>query len=62
MGLVEITVSERGEVERAKLISVPQNVHESMLLSAIKDWRFTPAAKDGMAVRYRQVMPITVAK
>lgn len=62
VGLVEVTVSETGEVERAKLVSVPQDVHESMLLSAIKAWRFTPAEKDGMAVRYRQVMPITVAQ
>ena len=62
VGLVEVTVSETGEVERAKLISVPQDVHESMLLSAIKAWRFIPAEKDGMAVRYRQVMPITVAQ
>ena len=61
-GLVEVIVSEKGEVERAKLISVPNNVHESMLLSAIKAWHFTPAEKDGVAVRYRQVMPITVAR
>lgn len=62
VGLVEVIVSEMGVVEQAKLISVPQNVHESMLLSAIKAWRFIPAEKDGMAVRYRQVMPITVAR
>ena len=61
-GLVEVIVSEKGEVERAKLISVPNNVHESMLLSAIKAWHFTPAEKDGVAVRYRQVIPITVAR
>ena len=62
VGLVEVVVSETGEVERAKLLGAPQNVHESMLLSAIKAWQFTPAVKDGMAVRYRQVMPITVAR
>ena len=62
VGLVEVIVSEMGEVEHAKLLSAPQNVLESMLLSAIKAWQFTPAVKDGMAVRYRQVMPITVAR
>ena len=62
VGLVEVVVSEVGEVEQVKLISVPRNVHESMLLSAIKAWCFDPAEKDGMAVRYRQVMPITVAR
>ena len=62
VGLVEVVVSETGEVERAKLISAPANVHESMLLSAIKAWHFVPAEKGGQAVRYRQVMPITVAR
>ena len=62
VGVVEVVISETGEVELAKLISAPANVHESMLLSAIKAWRFVPAEKDGQAVRYRQVMPITVAR
>ena len=62
VGLVEVVISETGEVERVKLISAPANVHESMLLSAIKAWHFVPAEKDGQAVRYRQVMPITVAR
>ena len=62
VGLVEVVISETGEVEHAKLISAPANVHESMLLSAIKAWHFVPAEKDGQAVRYRQVMPITIAR
>ena len=62
VGLVEVTVSEFGQVEKARLISAPANIHESMLLSAIKAWRFTPARRHGQAVRYRQVMPITVAR
>ena len=62
VGLVEVTVSEFGQVEKARLISAPANIHESMLLSAIKAWRFTPAKRHGQAVRYRQVMPIAVAR
>ena len=62
VGMVEVTVSEFGQVEKARLISAPANIHESMLLSAIKAWRFTPAKRHGQAVRYRQVMPITVAR
>ncbi len=62
VGLVEVVTSETGEVEQAKLLAAPQNVHESMLLSAIKAWRFEPAAMDGQPVRYRQVIPITVAR
>ena len=60
-GLVEVIVSPYGEVERAKLISVPGNVHEAMILSAIKAWQFTPALKDGHPVRYRLILPVDVA-
>ena len=62
VGMVEVTISERGEVEKARLISAPTSIHGSMLLSVIKAWRFTPATKGGQAVRYRQVMPLIAAR
>ena len=61
-GLVEVVVGATGDVESAKLISTPLNVHESMLLSAVKTWRFRPAQKDGQAVRYRQRLHIAAAR
>ena len=61
-GLVDVVVAATGDVESAKLISVPQNIHESMFLSAVKAWQFHPAIKDGQAVRYRQRMYIAVAR
>ena len=60
-GLVEVIVSPYGEVERAKLISAPGDIHEIMILSAIKAWQFTPARKDGHPVRYRLILPVDVA-
>ena len=60
-GLVEVIVSPDGEVERAKLISAPGDIHEAMILSAIKAWQFTPALKDGHPVRYRLILPVDVA-
>ena len=62
IGMVEVVVSEQGKVEKARLISNPGNVHDSMLLSAVKAWQFTPATRYEQAVRYRQVMPIVVAR
>ena len=44
-GVVETIVSASGEVEKVKLVSPPQSVHEAMILSAIKTWRFQPAMK-----------------
>ena len=62
IGMVEVVVSEYGKVERARLISNPSNVLDSMLLSAVKAWQFTPATRYEQAVRYRQVMPILVVR
>ena len=57
-----IIVSTDGTVERSKLISIPHDIHESMVLSAIKSWRFEPATKDGHPVRYRLLMPVDAAR
>jgi hypothetical protein len=56
---IDLVISPNGTVESVKLVGVPRNVHDSMLLSAVKAWEFIPALKDGVAVRYRKT--ITVA-
>jgi hypothetical protein len=56
---IDLVISPAGTVESVKLVGVPRNVHDSMLLSAVKAWEFIPALKDGVAVRYRKT--ITVA-
>lgn len=61
-GLVEVVVSATGTVESAKFVSAPLNVHESMLLSAVKAWRFRPAMRDGQAIRFRLTLPIRRAR
>ena len=56
--VVEAIVSAAGEVEKVRLVSPPRSVHEAMLLSAIKAWRFRPATKDDHSVRYRHLIPV----
>jgi hypothetical protein len=56
---VEIVVSETGEVESVKLLTPQAGVGPSMMLSAIKTWRFHPASLDGEPVRYRLRMRLT---
>lgn len=58
-GLVEVVVSVSGSVESAKFVTRPFNVHEAMLLSAVKAWRFRPAMRNGYATRYRLRIPIS---
>ena len=56
--LIELVISPLGTVESVKLIGVPRNVHDSMLLSAAKAWVFRPAVKDGVPVRYRKTVSV----
>lgn len=56
---LELTIGANGLVERVKMLSAPRNIHEFMLLSAAKAWRFEPARIDGHPVRFRHVMTLT---
>jgi len=53
---MELVISPTGTVERARFLEAPQRMADMMLLSSAKTWRFTPAMKDGQAVRYRTVL------
>ena len=61
-GVVEAIVSARGDVERVKLLSPPESVHQAMILSAIKTWRFRPAELHGLPVRYRQLIQVAIPR
>ena len=50
--LLELTVATDGTVERVRLSRPPRDIHEFMLLSAAKAWRFEPAVADGRPVRF----------
>jgi len=54
--MLEVVISQRGEVERIKLLSPPRRMVDVMALSAAKMWTFDPALKDGTPVRYRLVL------
>ena len=56
---VEVVVSPQGQVESVKLLTPDAGVLPSMMLSAIKNWKFEPATRNGDAVRYRLRMRLT---
>ena len=64
MAFVEVLLNEEGKVLQVKALESPQSLDESMVLtmslSAAKSWRFQPAQKDGRAVKYRQVIPVSL--
>jgi hypothetical protein len=53
VNVMEIIVSAAGSVERVHLVSQPRRLTDMMLLSGAKSWRFAPASKNGLPVRYR---------
>ncbi|HUF80317.1 MAG TPA: hypothetical protein VMN03_04210 [Burkholderiales bacterium] len=58
--ILELVVATDGLVERVRLRTTPRNIHEFMLLSAAKAWRFDPAVReDGSPVRFRHRVVLT---
>jgi outer membrane biosynthesis protein TonB len=53
VNVMEIIISAAGVVERVHLVSQPRRLTDMMLLSGAKSWRFAPASKNGLPVRYR---------
>jgi outer membrane biosynthesis protein TonB len=56
--ILELTIATDGLVERVKMLTAPRNIHEFMLLSAAKAWRFEPATLGGRPVRFRHTMAL----
>jgi hypothetical protein len=59
LGIVEFVVDQAGDVEVVALVRESGDIHESMMLAVIKAWRFEPAMKDGLPVKFRQRMRVT---
>lgn len=59
-GVIEIVIDESGRVERAVMRQSINSTYDPILLSAAASWRFKPALKDGVAVKYRKLIQIAV--
>jgi hypothetical protein len=53
VNVMEIVIGDNGSVERVRLVSQPRRMTDMMLLSGAKSWKFAPASKNGLPVRYR---------
>jgi TonB family protein len=59
-GTLQIDIDERGTVERASLLEPVTPAYDARLLAAAKNWKFQPATKDGMPVKYRKTIAIAL--
>ena len=57
--VLDLVVSAEGLVEHVRMRTAPRDIHEFMLVSAAKAWRFEPATLDGRPVRFRHSVAIT---
>lgn len=64
LAMIEVLVNADGTVAEVKAKSSPQSLDVAMMLtmsmSAAKTWRFQPAQKAGLPVRYRHVLPVSL--
>ncbi len=59
--VVELVVSASGEVEEVRMLAPVRRLPDVMLLSNAKAWRFEPALRAGVSVRYRLTVRWAVA-
>jgi tetratricopeptide (TPR) repeat protein len=59
-GKLQIDIDEQGVVDRAILIEAIAPPYDQRLLAASKTWRFQPATKDGVAVKYRKTITVVL--
>jgi protein TonB len=57
-GAVALVIDESGNVESVSLLTSLQPEYNPVLLKAAREWKFRPATKDGVPVRYRKVVGI----
>jgi TonB family protein len=61
-GLLEIVIDEQGRVISMALRSRVHPVYDSLLLTAVRDWKYRPATMKGKPVQFRKLIQFTVKK
>jgi TonB family protein len=57
--VVGFTISKTGEVQNAAVVSSTDRALEDPTLAAVRQWRFSPAMKDGVAVSVKAVQAVS---
>jgi TonB family protein len=59
-GAIEVTINEQGGVESAVMRQRVSSAYDNLALTAAKTWRYNPATVNGVPVKYRKVIQVTV--
>ncbi len=59
-GVIEVVIDSMGTVESATMLQGVEALYNRLLLTAAKNWRYRPARLDGMPVKYRKRIQVTL--
>jgi hypothetical protein len=61
-GEMEILIDETGKVAEAKFTKPIHPVYDALVVAATKSWRYDPARADGIPVKFRINLKVTIAE
>ncbi|MEO6239446.1 MAG: hypothetical protein ABIQ52_20815 [Vicinamibacterales bacterium] len=61
-GLLDLTIDEQGRVVAMVLRLPIHPMYDKMLLNAVRDWKYKPATMNGVPVRFRKVVQISLPR
>ena len=59
-GVLEVLISEAGEVESAVMTQSVTSAYDRLVLAATRTWRYKPASANGTFVKYRKIVQINI--
>lgn len=59
-GLLEVLISEQGTVESVTVRQSITSLYDEMLVSEARGWRYRPATKDNVPVKFKKVIQVSV--
>jgi hypothetical protein len=62
IGVLVVVIDEAGRVETATITQSLDPYYDSMLLQSTKTWKYQPATLDGVAVKYRKLIQLTLPR
>jgi hypothetical protein len=61
-GLLDLTIDEQGRVVAMVLRMPIHPMYDKLLLNAVRDWKYRPATMNGVPVRFRKLVQITLPR
>lgn len=59
-GIIEVIINEAGAVESARMVQSVNQFYDSLALTATKTWKYKPAMLNGVPVKFRKLVNITL--